>query len=217
MNKPNYLYRGISVSAEEFENIKIHDDITPIAPPKKNEEGKDIVSDGNEYGIYMTTNHTMAIDVYGNTHNFGSLYTPECLFVDRYNNQQHLRYPKIGLVYEIDTQNLAIKKPWISKQLEGHYNNGYGGEEWITTTTDNIPNHIIPKENYRITDVVVGYDILNEQQKLDISKLSNEEIKSQVLEIIERRKIGYELFLNQVHTLLATNLLDIARRIKSLH
>ena len=200
MNKPAFLYRGISVSAEIFKELEIHGDIEPAAPPKKNEEGKDIVSDGNEYGIYMTTNHTMAKDVYGNTHHFGSTYNPECLFVDRYNNQQRLRYPKVGIVYEIDTRNLAIKKPWISKQLEGHYNNGYGGEEWITTTSETVKKHIIPKESYRITDIVVGYDLLNDQVKLDISNLSDEEIKSRVLEIIERRKIGYELFLDQVHT-----------------
>ena len=200
MDKPNFLYRGISVSAETFKELEIHGDIEPAAPPMKNEEGKDIVLDGNEYGIYMTTNHSMAADVYGNTHLMGTTYTPERLFVDRYNNPQYLRYPKVGIVYEIDTQNLAIKKPWISKQLEGHYNNGYGGEEWITTTSETVKKHIIPKESYRITDIVVGNDFLNNRVKLDISNLSDEKIKEKVLETIERRKVGYDLFLDQVHT-----------------
>ena len=200
MEKPSILYRGISVSAEKFQELEIHDDIVPIAPPQKNEEGKDIVSDGNEYGIYMTTNHLMAKNVYGNTHMTGSAYSQECLFVDRYNRQQRLFYPQIGVVYEIDTKNLMIKKPWISKQLEGHYNNGFQGDEWITTTSESHPNHIIPKSSYHITDVVVGNDILNDQVVIDISGLSDQQIKSQVVEIIERRKTGYDLFLEQVHT-----------------
>lgn len=200
MDKPKFLYRGVSISAEKFQNLEIHNDIVPVAPPQQNDEGKDIVADGNEYGIYMTTNHTMAKDVYGNTHTSGSIYNPECLFVDQYTRQQRIRYPQVGIVYEIDTQNLAIKKPWISTQLEGHYNNGYGGEEWITTTNESVPNHIIPKESYHITNVVVGDDILNKQINLDISTLSDEQIKAQVVDIIEKRKTGYELFLEQVHT-----------------
>lgn len=199
MEKPNYLYRGICISAEEFEQLKIHDDIVPLYAPQKNEEGKDIVLDGNEYGIYMTTSHIMAQKAYGCPHTSGSLYNKECLFVDNFNNRQFIHYPKIGIVYEIDTNNLAIKKPWIKSQLGGVYNNGYEGEEWITTTTDTIPNHIIPKENYIIADIVIGSDILNDQITLDISKLTDEQIKSLVVDIIKRRKVGYELFLDQVH------------------
>ncbi len=60
--KPKKLYRGINVSRSKLNNSKIfqQDDMYPFHEPYVDEEGRNIVGDGNEYGIYMTDNKIAA-------------------------------------------------------------------------------------------------------------------------------------------------------------
>lgn len=196
MEKPEFLYRGISISANKFQELNLCGDMRPIAPQEKNSQGRDIVSDGNEYGIYMTTNLYMAQDTYGNSHHEGELYMQEPLYVDYHRMPQYVHYPKIGIVYEINTSNLPIKKPWIQDALKGHYNNGFRGDEWITSAENG--EHLIPKENLSIKNIVIGYDILNEREKIEVSGLTEEEIKLKVASVLQKRTEGYELLIKLV-------------------
>lgn len=60
--KPKKLYRGIDISRNELNNSKLfqQDDMYPFREPYVDEEGRNIVGDGNEYGIYMTDNKIAA-------------------------------------------------------------------------------------------------------------------------------------------------------------
>lgn len=203
MDRPKVLYRGISISAEKFLESEIHGDIVPHAPPILNEDGREVVADGNEYGIYLSTNKQVAQKAYGSAHMLGSVYNKESLFFDRYMQPQKIYYPQIGVVYEIDTKDIAIKKPWIRPEFEGdnaHYNNGFAGDEWIVTKSDKDSRYIIPSESYKISSIVMGGDLLNDEIKVEIDGLSDQEIKAKLDKMLSIRKEGYELFLEQVKT-----------------
>ncbi len=60
--KTKKLYRGINVSRNELKDSKIfkQDDMYPFRELYVDEEGRKIVGDGNEYGIYMTDNKIAA-------------------------------------------------------------------------------------------------------------------------------------------------------------
>lgn len=60
--KPKKLYRGINVSRSELNNSKIfqQDDIYPFREPYIDEDGRKIIGDGNEYGIYTSDNKIAA-------------------------------------------------------------------------------------------------------------------------------------------------------------
>lgn len=208
MEKPAVLYRGVAVDGKEFADLDLFGDIKTIYGPKKNEEGRDVVSDGNEYGIYMTTNYLMAKKAYAKAESLGSVYDKEICYVDTLSSQQkRVFYPQVGVVYKIDATKLEIKQPWIRSELEGHYNNGYSGEEWITKTTDTPPfnEHIIPRSAYTVSDVEIGLDLLNGQESIDVSGLSGEQIKKAVFDVMQKRKEGYDLFLNYVKSVPVNN------------
>lgn len=199
MEKPAFLYRGICLNTTQFFNMNIFGDIKPASPPKKNEQGQDIVQDGNEYGIYMTTSYNMAQGVYGNVHQNGTIYSPEVVYNESANCYK-LCNPQIGVTYKVDTSNIKIKKPWIVGYLQGHYNNGYEGEEWITDASNPPPfnEHRIPKESVTVTDIVIGYDMLNNKEKIDVANMTPEQIMLMVKNNLEKRTVGYDLFLEQV-------------------
>lgn len=176
MEKPSKLYRGISVNHEIFENLNLTDDMLPPNPPKFNEDGRKVVGDGNEYGVYMTDNKLMAIDVYGNCHGFGSPLGTV--------GKQYFALPLIGVTFEIDTTNLDVRNPWITGSLEAVYNNGYGGKEWIADR--------IPSKNYKISRVIIGNDTLNKSIVIDCNR-NFDEIKKEVHKIIKRRAEGLRL------------------------
>lgn len=59
--KPEVIYRGIKIDYETLQSFKFYGvDLIPPKAPIINEEGKKIVGDGNEYGLYMTDHKVVA-------------------------------------------------------------------------------------------------------------------------------------------------------------
>lgn len=131
--KPEKLYRAFSVNPEELslEIIKLD-----LVPGHKNEEDPTKISDGNELGVYMSTNQRMVETAYSTDRRTSG----ENITVPAYDSGRgvvnFIQLPVCGLSYEISTEGLEIKQPKITEVLQGVYNNGFEGEEWIA---DNVP------------------------------------------------------------------------------
>lgn len=193
MTKPNKLYRGISINSSQFDKLDLNASIQPPKPPKINEDGRKVVNDGNEYGVYMTDNLTMARDVYGNCHTAGDkiqIFPQSVSF-------RMVALPRIGIVFEIDTAGLDIRRPWIRPELKGHYNNGYAGDEWIAD--------MVPAENVSLNRIVIGADVLNKQKEIDITK-SEAEIRTEISEILEKRERGLRMCCEAIEKLQPTSI-----------
>jgi len=54
----------------------------------------------------------------------------------------HITLPSCGIMVEIDTDGLEIRPPKIRSSLDGVYNNGFEGDEWIADEIS--PKHYRP-------------------------------------------------------------------------
>ena len=147
---PKILYRGIRFDHENYPGYQFTQDI-PL-PDKYiiDQEGRKCVTDGNEYGIYMSTNREMAAN-YAMPTVYDTSPIGQGIYVGESRMQPGL--PAIGVLTEIDTEGLSIKEPYISPTLAGHYNNGYQGKEYISTEP-------VPFNNISYSEVTVGPDML---------------------------------------------------------
>ena len=154
----------------------------PPYPPQFDEEGRKIVGDGNEYGVYMTDYDIVARNAYAAVSiNDGTPLNNTVMFgYDR----SITMLPSVGIVYKINTNGLDVHIPRIASYLKGHYNNGMGGDEWIAES--------IPAENYSIDTVELGADTLHKSEMLDVTNI--ELMKIELLRKIEQRKERLELF-----------------------
>ncbi|MBO6233030.1 MAG: hypothetical protein J6N78_03100 [Clostridia bacterium] len=188
-NRPEYLYRGMCIRYDELKDF-IFSGIDMELPyqPYIDEQGKETVHDGNEYGIYMSDNPKVAEYAYGNATNKGdgTYIEPRISIGNR--GTEFIKIPAIGVCYKISTQGLDIRKPWISSALQGVYNNGLKGDEWITNK--------IPAENYEIMSVQIGKDLLHDEQYIDLNDIEN--IKEKTTQILEQRKARLELFAQEM-------------------
>jgi hypothetical protein len=106
----------------------------------------------------------------------------------------YIPLPKCGIVVEVRTDNLPIRKPEISEVLKGVYNNGYEGDEWIADQ--------VPKSQYRVIRLILSL-YSNDSKKLvvDISGDTKEELEKAINIIkteFEKRKewgLRYKSFL----------------------
>ncbi len=187
MSKPQKLYRGISVTDDIFRKIQINGvEMVPPNPPKIDEYGRKTVGDGNEYGIYMTDYDSMAKNVYGKPNSKGRI-----LSQIRLPYGEMIATPKIGVVYEIEPEKCKnLREPFITPTLEGHYNNGYQGKEYIADS--------IEADGYSITRISIGYDLFNKDvQNFDIEPGSDiSAIHEQILKTIDEREQSLQLFAN---------------------
>lgn len=124
----------------------------------------------------MTSSKAMACDVYGYAHKT-DLPLVRDVKIGRDNTM--ICIPQIGVVYEIDTNGLDIRRPWITDILQGHYNNGYDGDEWITD--------YIPKQNYKIIRFHIGSDLLHDEIKIYVGD-NVDEMQQQVIKVVEERR-----------------------------
>lgn len=46
--------------------------------------------------------------------------------------EEKIGLSKIGILYEINTEGFNVRNPKVTNYLQGHYNNGYSGHEWIS-------------------------------------------------------------------------------------
>lgn len=188
-NCPKYLYRGMHIRYDELKDFVFSGiDMELPYEPYIDSQGKETVRDGNEYGIYMSDNPKVAEYAYGNATNNpdGTYIEPRISIGNR--GTEFIKIPAIGVCYKISTQGLDIRKPWISSALQGVYNNGLKGEEWITDK--------IPAENYEIMSVQIGKDLLHDEQYIDLNDTEN--IKEKTTQILEQRKARLELFAQEM-------------------
>jgi hypothetical protein len=188
-NRPEYLYRGMRIRYDELKDFVFSGiDMELPYEPYLDSQGKETVRDGNEYGIYMSDNPKVAEYAYGNATNNpdGTYIEPRISIGNR--GTEFIKIPAIGVCYKISTQGLDIRKPWISSALQGVYNNGLKGDEWITDK--------IPAENYEIMSVQIGKDLLHDEQYIDLNDIEN--IKENVTQILEQRKARLEIFAQEM-------------------
>lgn len=179
---PETLYRGITLKVDDFLKADLLN--SPIYPGSDeiDKDGKRVVSDGNPYGVYMSDNRLMvATNYYGKSKE--SIQVPACRL--DYGNLvvRTINMPSVGILFEISTNGLDVRKPEVSNVLKGVYNNGWEGDEYIVDE--------IPITNFQIRELClssevydrnkVTYKIQNPQDyelaKLDIKKRYGEYLK----------------------------------------
>lgn len=205
--KPQYLYRGIKLKYDDLKKFSFTADLKVPYEPIIDSHGRKTVIDGNEYGIYMSDNLRMIESCYGFVDsNDGQDINPGLrLNVDgRPNN---LRIPAVSIIYEINTNNLDVKIPWISSSLRGVYNNGFEGDEWISD--------FIPKENYEIIKIVIGPDWLHDKEEINVK--SNELAGEIVKEIVEKRKKRLEDLASELEKLTVIERLRLSKEDMALY
>lgn len=181
-NKPSVLYRGLKVDYNSLQNFEFSGvDLKVNYAPIIDQYGRKTVTDGNEYGVYMSDNLSMVTSAYGDLHHDG---IPIHNNLSIYN--ERIMIPSIAVIYQINTDGLDVRKPFISDQLKGHYNNGFQGDEWIAD--------IIPANNYALYRVRIGADILHDTEDIDLLRIKN--ISEQVKQKLEMRKYRLETFAN---------------------
>jgi len=183
--KPDKLYRGVTLTWDHFINSSYNvfeDDLYPPNAHRVDEKGRKTVGDGNEYGVYMTTNEKMVDAAYGRMalHGEGSALEHD---VSLGNAVGRIREPKIFITYEIDPKKADIRRPFITQSLEGHYNNGFEGEEWIAD--------VVPKEAYRVRSVGISGDFLHDPEAFDPD---SKHLDDKITNRFEERKGHLEYF-----------------------
>ncbi len=175
-DRPLHLYRGIKLTASNYQEYDFEGDI-PL-PDKSiiNENGLKCVTDGNEFGIYMSSNPDMAIH-YAKPELGSVERTKDSLLIGQERNAIGL--PAIGLFMRINTRNIDIKEPYICPTLRGHYNNGFAGKEWISTEP-------IPARDFVYKEVMIGPDLLHDRKH--IQNVRAENVKSVISDELDKRK-----------------------------
>lgn len=172
MDKPTVLYRGISLDDKTFQTF----DLTKIPMPKDfvvNEKGEKYVSDGQEYGLYMTPSQDLG-EIYANfgRSSFGTVISDICI------NHAELRLPHISVLYEIDATKIDIRQPKLGVFKE---HQAMFGAEWITDKP-------IPENAFKIKEIRISADYLHDEKKIDIEGKSIGKIKAEILNEINRRE-----------------------------
>ena len=196
-NKPSVLYRGLKVDYNNLQNFEFSGvDLKVNYDPIIDKYGRKTVSDGNEYGVYMSDNLSMVTSAYGDLHHDG---IPIHNNLSIYN--ERIMIPSVTVIYQINTEGLDIRKPFISDQLKGHYNNGFQGDEWIAD--------IVPANNYELYRVRIGADILHDSEDIDLLRTKN--ISEQVKQKLGMRKYRLETFANAMENMSPTKRNAIGR------
>ena len=181
-SKPSILYRGLKVDYRNLQNFEFSGvDLKVNYAPIIDQYGRKTVIDGNEYGVYMSDNLNMVTSAYGNLHHDGIPIHNNLLIFN-----EIIMIPSVAVIYQINTVGLNVRKPFISDQLKGHYNNGFSGNEWIAD--------VVPADNYQLYRVRIGADILHDEENIDL--LNGEDISGQVKLKLEMRKYRLETFAN---------------------
>lgn len=182
-NKPSILYRGVSLDYDMLQQFHfLGVDLVPPNAPFFNERGQKVVMDGNEYGVYMTDNYIVAVKAYAES-NRGLEINNKISY-----DNNSIKVPSVGVVYQINTNGIEIRRPYIKPSMRGHYNNGYEGNEYIA---DNIP-----AGNYKIIKIIIGADLLHDSENIEVSDIERAELF--VRQRIEERKKHLEEFVKEL-------------------
>lgn len=181
---PPFLYRGVVIDCDNLPNFKIHNaDLLPYGNPIIDKNGRKLIGDGNEFGIYMTDNQNMVYSAYGNPRNTGTIITPNITI-----SRQLIKVPNVGISYKINTLGLDIRKPWITSALRDVYNNGFAGSEYVTD--------MIPARNYQVTRIRIADDYLHDMEDINVSDISKADVETR--HKIEVRKYRLLSFINAI-------------------
>lgn len=187
--KPLYLYKGVIINYETLQSFNFSGvDLVPPHPPVIDSQRRKTVGDGNEYGVYMTDHENVARNAYGKVSlSDGTPLNRNIMF--GYDKSSTV-IPSVGIVYKIDTNGLDTHIPWITSHLKGHYNNGMGGDEWIS--------EVVPASNYVVDTVTLGADTLHEPENISVE--NQEELKKVILDKIAKRRERLELFEKKIES-----------------
>jgi hypothetical protein len=175
--KPETLYRGITIPAAAVTEEIFTGEIHPGEEPIINEHGEKVVADGNEYGVYMSDNAHMSEVAYA-TPRRGDSVPDSPKFNWKGASQSTVTTPRVGVLYEIDASDLDVRKPKITHNLEGHYNNGFQGDEWIADS--------IPAGSHKVTKLTLGPDTLHEAREFPLDGGHTEAIEALREEVAHR-------------------------------
>ncbi len=150
---PETLYRGITLKVDDFEQADFSSTLKP-GSDEIDAEGNRIVSDGNEYGVYMSSNPRMVKTAYyGKSKEF--IKTEQFLRSWPRGNEIYLPLPSVGIFFEIQTEGLDVREPKFKKALEGIANNGFEGKEYVVDE--------IPPSNFRITELCLSAEVYDKE------------------------------------------------------
>lgn len=182
---PETLYRGVVIQYDKLKDFKFYGvDLVPYGEPIIDENGRKLISDGNEFGIYMTDNPIMVSSAYGSVHGVGTCLSRE-IKIGR--SSEFIAIPDVGICYAINTNGMSVREPWISSVLMGHYNNGFDGHEYITDK--------IPSQNITVTRIQIGSDYLHEEELIDVTDIQKaEETTKKKLEDRKKRLVEFLKF-----------------------
>lgn len=172
--RPQKLYRGFTVNPETLTSEQLKQVLRPgshaVDDPTR-------IGDGNELGVYMSTNSYMVEKVYASGGRAEGCFVQTERYVDAGGSQSvGVELPACGIVIEVDTASLPIREPKMIPALQGHYNNGFQGYEWIADE--------IPTDHYRVTRLLLSTHS-NDSKKLtiDVSEMTEEELKNAIVTI----------------------------------
>lgn len=150
---PEILYRGITLRVEDFEQADFSTTLK-AGSDEIDEDGKRVVSDGNEYGVYMSSNPSMVKTAYYGRSKEGIITEPFLRNWSR-GNERYLPLPSVGIFFEIKTEGLDIREPQFKETLKGVANNGFKGKEYIVEE--------IPTSNFRITELCLSSEVYDKK------------------------------------------------------
>ena len=150
---PEILYRGITFKVDDFEQADFSTSLKP-GSDEIDEDGNRVVSDGNEYGVYMSTNPRMVKTAfYGKSKE--SIKTELFQRSWSWGNERHLPLPSVGIFFEIKTEGLDVREPKFKKSLKGVANNGFEGKEYIVEE--------IPTSNFKVKELCLSSEVYDKE------------------------------------------------------
>jgi hypothetical protein len=179
-DRPDTLYRGVVLPAADILSGDIlNQNLIPGSKPKLDEQGRTVVRDGNEFGVYMTDNDFLADRVYarpGDT--TGDAMEGSPTFRGKYISNEQIKIPRVGVTYQIDPNGLEVKRPFITGYLKNVYNNGYEGNEYIA--------EVVPAEKHKVIKFRIGPDLLHEPKDFKVGENPEQVLEDLRAEISHR-------------------------------
>ncbi len=192
--RPEKLFRAFAIHPEELSLEKFKETLTP---QNVNAEDETKSFDGNEQGVYMSTNESMVDDFYSNARGWANPHikvlphNTSMGFVDR------IKLSNCGIILEIDTKGLEIRKPEITQYLQTEHNNGMEGDEWIADR--------IEPEHYKVKRLVLSRHAHDKERfEIEIKENTPEALQkaiNTIKEEFQKRKKNAEEFKDFLTTL----------------
>ncbi len=190
MKKPKILYRGIILNYDMFKDFDLkNQSLTIPYEPIIDGLGRKVTTSGNEYGVYTTSDKDICYKLYGSPHNVGKV-----LDYSLQSNGIVIDIPDIGIIYEINTDNLDIRQPFKI--------NDNNNTDWIADT--------IPASNYKVIRIKIGEDFLHSSEEIDVDN-NLDATKQLVIKKLEERIKHLELIIPYLKSLPIITIRDIGK------